>query len=161
MSLAREKRASRRRQERIKRQMKNGELKKKSNGGRPPGALNKSTLLLQLSAEKRIERILETSYTPLEYMLRVMTDEKIETERRDKMAAQAAKYVHPTLQAITRKDGTDALPDFSKLSDEDLRAIENAKRLIGNLIGAAAEATSGTGVGASGARPQISGSAQG
>lgn len=161
MSLARERRASQRRQRRIKRQMKNGELLKKSNGGRPPGSLNKSTLLLQLSAEKRIESILATSYTPLEYMLRVMTDEKVEKERRDKMAAQAAKYIHPTLQAITRKDGTDIMPDFSKLSDEELRSIENAKRLIGNLLGAAVEATSGAGVGAPGARPQISGSAQG
>lgn len=160
MKLSREKRLNRKRQERLQRKMKNGTLGK-SNGGRPPGRLNNTTLLLQLKAEKRIERILETCETPLEYMLRVMADEKIGAERRDKMAAQAAKYCHPTLQAITRKDGTDILPDFSKLSDEDLRAIENAKRLIGNLLGAAAEATSGTGVGTPGARAQINGSTQG
>lgn len=32
--------------------------------------------------------------TPLDYMLMVMRDEKVESERRDRMAVSAAPYVH-------------------------------------------------------------------
>jgi len=131
------------------RKLKKEILKKKKghfrgrNGGRPKGSKNRATLLQQMHADRRIKYLLANSLTPLEYMLRVMNDGKVEAERRDRMAAQAAKYCHPALQAITRKDGTDILPDLSNLSDEDLTAIANAKRLIGNLLGSAVAATSG------------------
>lgn len=118
-------------------------------GGRKRGSKNKATILMELNAEKRIQRILASSKTPLEYMLRVMNDEKAPPKRRDKAARDAARYCHPALQAITRKDGTDIVPNFANLSDADLQAIANAKRLISGLLGAVNEAAGGTGTGAS------------
>jgi hypothetical protein len=62
-------------------------------GGRQKGALNK------INREMR-EALLSGGVSPLEYMLRVMRDETAETSRRDKMAADAAPYLHPRLAAV-------------------------------------------------------------
>ena len=62
-------------------------------GGRQKGTPNRVTL------EKEAE-IAATGETPLEYMLRVMRDPSVEHDRRDKLAGQAAPYVHPKLAMI-------------------------------------------------------------
>lgn len=75
-------------------------------GGKRAGAGRKAG-----SATKRTREIADNAAaageTPLEYMLRVMRDPSVEHERRDKMAASAAPYVHPKLAAIEHsgKDG--------------------------------------------------------
>ena len=61
--------------------------------GRPKGSPNKKTA-------ERIAAIEASGETPLEYMLRVMRDPKVDKERRDRNAAQAAPYVHPKLAQI-------------------------------------------------------------
>lgn len=62
-------------------------------GGRKKGTPNKRTAAMQAE-------ILATGESPLDYMLRVMRDPSADHERRDKMAAAAAPYVHPKLSAI-------------------------------------------------------------
>jgi hypothetical protein len=62
-------------------------------GGRKKGTPN------HLTVEKAAE-IAATGETPLEYMLRVMRDPRVDKERRDRNAAQAAPYVHPKLAQI-------------------------------------------------------------
>lgn len=63
-------------------------------GGRQKGTPNKVTVAMR-------KAILEAGITPLEYMLNVMRDPTADEKRRDAMAAQAAPYLHPKLQAIT------------------------------------------------------------
>lgn len=60
--------------------------------GRPKGSPNKA------GAAKAAE-IAASGETPLDYMLRVMRDPSVEHERRDKLAAAAAQYVHPRLSS--------------------------------------------------------------
>jgi hypothetical protein len=45
----------------------------------------------------------EAGVTPLAYMLQVMRDEKAEPERRDRMAAAAAPFIHPQLSNVEAK----------------------------------------------------------
>lgn len=62
-------------------------------GGRSKGARNKKT------AEK-LAAIEASGLTPLDYMLGVLRDQDAGKDRRDRMAAQAAPYVHPRLTSI-------------------------------------------------------------
>lgn len=61
--------------------------------GRPKGALGKKT-------REQIAAIEASGETPLDYMLRIMRDPTQDHERRDRMAASAAPYVHARL-AVT------------------------------------------------------------
>ena len=45
--------------------------------------------------------------TPLQYMLEIMADGTAEPERRDRMAAAAAPYVHPKLQSVEHAGSID------------------------------------------------------
>ncbi len=83
----------------------------KAGPGRPKGALGR------VSAELR-EHLLAGGVSPLEYMLKVMRDEQADTERRDKMAAQAAPYIHPKLSS-TEVSGEDGGPIKIVISDTD------------------------------------------
>jgi hypothetical protein len=62
-------------------------------GGRQKGAPNKANAA-------RAAEIAATGETPLEYMIRVMRDCSADHDRRDKMAASAAPYVHSRLANI-------------------------------------------------------------
>lgn len=61
--------------------------------GRKKGSTNKANLA-------REAEVKATGITPLDYMLRVMRDPNADEERRDKMAAAAAPYVHPKLTTV-------------------------------------------------------------
>ena len=61
--------------------------------GRKPGVSNKVT------AAKRAE-IAASGEEPLDYMLRIMRDEGAEERRRDKMAVDAAPYLHSKLATV-------------------------------------------------------------
>jgi hypothetical protein len=54
-------------------------------------------------ANKRTHEIADAAVreglTPLEYMLAVLRDESVEPDRRDRMAAAAAPYIHPRLSS--------------------------------------------------------------
>lgn len=100
----------------------------KKTGGRQKGTPNKAT------AAKAAE-IAATGETPLEYMLRVMRDPLAEYDRRDKMAAAAAPYVHPKL-ATTEVTGKDGGP----ITTAD---VTDARRLAAVALLAAREAMSG------------------
>src|SRR5262245_50976589 len=63
-------------------------------GGRQRGTPNK------VNAEQRAE-IARTGETPLDYMIRLMRDESIDVDRRDRMAIAAAPFLHPRLQATS------------------------------------------------------------
>jgi len=65
-------------------------------GGRQKGALNRATAEARAAAEA-------TGILPLDYMLRVMRDDKAEPKRRDAMAVAAAPYLHPKLSAVEAK----------------------------------------------------------
>lgn len=69
-------------------------------GGRKKGVPNKRT-----AAEK--VAIAASGEMPKEYMLRVMRDESIDDDRRDRMAERAAPYFHSRLTSteVTGKDG--------------------------------------------------------
>lgn len=90
---------------------------KRPGAGRPKGVPNKAT-------KERQARIAEGGETPLDYMIRVMRDPTADKERRDKMAAAAAPYVHPRLAAVehTGKDG-------GPIETADMTETEVARRI--------------------------------
>src|SRR5579872_2635317 len=67
-------------------------------GGRKAGTPNRTTA--QILAE-----IQAGGEMPLEYMLRVMRDPKLDNDRRDRAAHDAARFCHATLTAFTPLDG--------------------------------------------------------
>jgi hypothetical protein len=67
---------------------------KRAGAGRPRGSITKRR------RETAAEAATAVGMTPLEYMLRVMVDEKAEPHRRDAMASAAAPYLHPRLAAV-------------------------------------------------------------
>ncbi len=90
---------------------------KRVGAGRKPGIPNTKTR--QLVAE-----VQASGLTPLEYMLKVLRDETMASERRDWAAEKAAPYVHARLSAIEAKhDITDALADLLKAVDGRTRGI--------------------------------------
>ena len=71
----------------------------------------------------RQKRVAETGQTPLDYMLTVMRDAKVEPGRRDDMAKAAAPYVHLKLashQHTGRNGGPIQTVDLTSASDDDL-----------------------------------------
>lgn len=68
-------------------------------GGKREGAGRKLGSVAKTDKEAR-ERALESGESPLDYMLRIMRDESAEAERRDRMAASAAPYVHSKLASV-------------------------------------------------------------
>lgn len=86
-------------------------------GGRKKGTPNKANALTA-------SEIAATGETPLEYMTRVMRDPTVDHDRRDKMAAAAAPYVHARLSSVEAKhDVSDALSDLMKAVDGRTRGI--------------------------------------
>lgn len=71
----------------------NGHGGHRRGAGRKRGSLSTKT-------REIAEQATASGETPLEYMLRVMRS-STNAERRDRMAAAAAPYVHPRLQATT------------------------------------------------------------
>lgn len=67
-------------------------------GGRQKGTPNKAT-------SARLAELQASGELPLDYMLRVMRDERAEPQRRDDMAKAASPYVHAKLNAITNPAG--------------------------------------------------------
>lgn len=65
----------------------------KKTGGRTKGVPNKATAA-------KAEAVAASGLTPLDYMLAVMRDETIASDRRDDMAKASAPYVHPKLAAV-------------------------------------------------------------
>jgi hypothetical protein len=65
-------------------------------GGRQKGVANKRTREIADAAVKE-------GLTPLEYMLAVLRDPSVDPERRDRMAAAAAPYIHPRLSNVEAK----------------------------------------------------------
>lgn len=80
---------------------------KRPGAGRPKGSRNKRDEAIRLAAAKARE-------TPLEYMLRIMSDPKTTAPRADKMALAAAPYVHARL-TVTQHSGADGGPIKVKL----------------------------------------------
>ena len=72
-------------------------------GGRQKGVANKRTREIADAAVRE-------GLTPLEYMLAVLRDETADPDRRDRMAAAAAPYIHPRLSNVAAKIGGD--PDY-------------------------------------------------
>ena len=87
---------------------------KRNGAGRPKGAPNKMT------AERR-EAISASGKDPLNYMIRIMRDERASAERRDDMAKAAAPYVHPKLAAIEYSATIENKPP-DEMSDAELNA---------------------------------------
>ncbi len=81
-------------------------------GGRKKGTPNKASA-------KREAEVRASGLAPLDYMLKVMRNPKIDMARRDEMAKAAAPYVHPRLAAVahsggltlTHEEALDALDD--------------------------------------------------
>jgi hypothetical protein len=65
-------------------------------GGRKKGARNRATAEARAAA-------LATGILPLDYMLLVMRDTRVDPKRRDAMAMAAAPYLHPKLSTIDAK----------------------------------------------------------
>jgi len=89
-------------------------------GGRQKGTPNKATA-------RREREIAKSGLTPLEYMLKVMRNEKADPARRDDMAKAAAPYVHPKLAAVQhtgRNGGPIQHVDLTSLTNEQLEQLE-------------------------------------
>lgn len=86
---------------------------KRAGAGRPKGAKHKGL------AEKRAA-IEASGLTPLEWMLSVLRDPKVDNDRRDKMARDAAPFVHPRLATVEHggKGGGDIL---IKITSDDAK----------------------------------------
>ena len=114
---------------------------KRQGAGRPKGSINRSTAELRAAIAASGEEM------PIDYMLRVMHDTKADSERRDDMAKAAAPYLHPRLTSteVTGKDGgpiQTANIDLTKLSREDLDALDDiARRASGVDSGPSTAAT--------------------
>lgn len=74
----------------------------RAGAGRPKGRRTMTTL-------KREKEIRDSGLAPLDYLLKVLRDEKEESPRRLEAAKAAAPYVHPRLNAVTHK-GDDEQP---------------------------------------------------
>jgi hypothetical protein len=91
-------------------------------GGRRPGSRNKSTLIQAEAAQVAAD----TSESAIDYMLRVMRDPTAPADRRDRMAAAVAPYIHPRLTAVaTKVDAT-----VYVLSEEERAAKEAESKRI-------------------------------
>lgn len=64
--------------------------------GRPAGSPNRAT-------QEQREAVVASGLTPLDYMLTVLRDEAMPTERRDWAAEKAAPYVHAKLANVEAK----------------------------------------------------------
>ncbi len=83
-------------------------------GGRKKGSRNKRPREL-------IERIEASGLVPLDYLLKILRDEKQPQEVRMEMAKAAAPFVHPRLAAVKVSGDKDApLFDLSSLTDSEL-----------------------------------------
>ncbi len=80
---------------------------RREGAGRPKGVPNKA------SAAKAAE-IAASGLTPLDWMLSVLRDPTVDYDRRDRMAKDAAPYVHPRL-ASTEVTGKDGAPLVAKI----------------------------------------------
>ncbi len=90
---------------------------KRDNAGRKPGEANKAT-------QEQRDAVIASGLTPLDYMLTVLRDADMPTDRRDWAAEKAAPYVHARLASIEAKhDITDALADLLKAVDGRTRGI--------------------------------------
>ena len=69
-------------------------------GGRTKGTRNKRDIVREAEAAEIREGALASGLTPVEYMLVVMRDPTALPDRRDRMAAAAAPFIHPRLNAI-------------------------------------------------------------
>lgn len=104
-------------------------------GGRPKG--RRDSRPRQTVARKLAAALASSGETPLAYMLRVMRDSRAGDERRDKMAASAAPYVHARLASVDHNGTISLAVDLSKLSDEDLEAYERlTEKLADRAAGA-------------------------
>lgn len=83
--------------------------------GRPKGARNKTTVAMQQVMAERGDD------TPLAYMLRVMSDNAADDDRRDEMAKAAAPYCHSRLATVehTGKDGGKILIELVRFTDDE------------------------------------------
>jgi hypothetical protein len=88
----------------------------KKTGGRTKGTPNRATA-------RREREIAKAGITPLDYMLKVMRDDKADDGRRDDMAKAAAPYVHPKLSSMQHK-GSIGTYDLTKMSDDELDRLE-------------------------------------
>lgn len=114
-------------------------------GGKRPGAGRKMG-----SKSKRLAEITDGSLgrgiTPLQYMLQVMRNSRADTKRRDDMAKAAAPFIHPRLATMAHTGpggGPIQTVDLSKLSDDQLAAIEPVLASLAAAGGAAGSGESG------------------
>jgi hypothetical protein len=101
---------------------------KRDGAGRKLGSPNKASAARQA-------KVAATGITPLDYMLKVMRDEKADAGRRDDMAKAAAPYVHPKLASMQhtgRGGGPIQHVDLTKLSGDELAQLET---IFGPLAG--------------------------
>src|SRR5260370_8597365 len=83
-------------------------------GGRQRGTPNKKT-------REFMESVAASGLVPLEYMLKILRDEKQPQEVRIEMAKAAAPFVHPRLAAMKGSGDKEApLFDLSTLTDNEL-----------------------------------------
>lgn len=73
-------------------------------GGRKKGSPNKVKSKLAAKVEA-MEAAAAAGETPLDYMLRVMRDPTTTHDRRDRLAAAVAPYVHAKLASIVHSGG--------------------------------------------------------
>jgi hypothetical protein len=92
--------------------------------GRKPGSANRKTR--ELADQAATDGLL-----PLEYILSVVRDPSVDSERRDRMAIAAAPYCHPRLNAIAAKVDTTVQAE-QRLTREELDA--RAEAIIGDAF---------------------------
>ena len=90
--------------------------------GRPPGARN-------IRSEETAKEIQESGLTPLDYLMRIVRDEKAPMKERIQCATAAAPFVHARLSAIEMDLLTDRRSIDDYMPEELLEIIEAAKQV--------------------------------
>jgi len=107
-------------------------------GGRRPGSKNKRTLELEARVEAMLEGIDASQMLPVDFLLYLMRDSKLEIGLRFEAARAAAPFLHPRLAQVEHSGpGRGPIQTEGKHEVSDIEAV----RLIGRLLTRTAAAT--------------------
>jgi hypothetical protein len=109
-------------------------------GGRRPGSKNKRTRELEARVEAMLEGMDASAMMPLDVMLHVMRDSRLDVALRFEAARAAAPYVHPRLAAVEHT-GAERGPIAMVVEGEGEMKITDLARRISAIIETAAART--------------------
>jgi hypothetical protein len=99
-------------------------------GGRKKGSVNKRTLALRVQAVALLEGVDASRMTPLDVMLHVMRDNRLDATLRFEAARAAAPYLHPRLAAIEHTGASAGPIQVEKRHSSDIEVARMIARVL-------------------------------